>query len=172
MAAIFPALTAATGAGAAAGGTIFAASAGAKALTLSKVISIGSALSSIAQGFAQSRALKEEAAFERAAAEKELARGASEGRSLSEEYLQLRGEQRVAQLASGLDIASGTAAAVGEREGRKADVNLETIYQNARDRAAVRRARARGLMSQAKGAMLGGIVGAGGTILDSYQLTG
>lgn len=159
-------------AGAAAGAGAGAAAAGSGVVSLSQVLSAGSALAAIGQGFAASKRLKQEAAFARAQAEQEEAVGAAKARDLAREYAELTGEQKVIQLANGLDIGVGTPVNVAESTKRLAERNLDTTRQTATNRAAMSRLRARGLMSEAKSSILAGFGSAAQIGLKSYQLTG
>lgn len=156
----------------AARGALSGAALGAGPAALSQTLSIGSALSSVGQGFAQRARLKTEAEFGKAEAAQELAAGASEARSFAREYAELTSDQTVAQLANGLDIGVGAPVSLRESTARQADRNISVARSNARNRSAMARLRSRGLLSEARQAMMGGLRQAGGTILDSYQLTG
>lgn len=158
------------GAGPAAGAG--AAAAGSGVVTLSQVLSAGSALAAIGQGVAASRAAKDQAAFARSQAIQEEAQGAARARDLAREYAELTGEQKVIQLANGLDIGVGTPVNVAESTRRLAERNLDVTRQNADNRAAMSRLRARGLMSEARSSMLRGFGRAAQIGVDAYQLTG
>lgn len=173
MAAMFTAIGAAAKTafgGLFAGGAAQAAGSG--VVTLSRVLSAGSALAALGQGFAASAQLKTQAAFAQAEAEQETAAGAAQARDLAREYADLRSEQTVIQLANGLNIGVGTPVNVAESTQRLADQNIETTRANARNRSNLARLRARGLMSEARSAIIGGIGSAGQYALDSAQLTG
>jgi hypothetical protein len=180
MAAIFPAVGAAVsglfaGGGAAAAGAAAATTATTAAsgvLTLSKVLSAGSALAAIGQGFMANAQAKTQAAFAEAEADQELAAGAVKARDLSKEYAELRSEQEVIQLANGLDLGTGTPGNVGQATQKVADRNLEITRKNASYRASSARLRARGLMQEGRAALFGGFQRAASIGLDSYQLTG
>jgi len=158
------------GAGAAAGAS--AAAAGSGVVTLSQVLSAGSALAAIGQGVAASRAAKDQAAFARTQGLQEQAQGAAQARDLAREYAELTGEQKVIQLANGLDIGVGTPVNVAESTKRLAERNLDVTRQNADNRAAMSRLRARGLMSEARSSMLSAFGRAAQIGVDAYQLTG
>lgn len=160
------------GGGAAAAGAGAAASAGKGVVTLSRVLSAGSALASIGQGIAASNTAKANAAIASAQADQEEAAGASKARDLAREYRELTSEQRVIQLANGLDIGVGTPVSVRESSKRMAERNISTTRENAGNRAAISRLRSRGLMSEARASMMGGFGRAATIGLDSYQLTG
>jgi hypothetical protein len=196
MATLFAGIGAALGGGgaAAAGGAAAGAAAGATAgaaatggglfggllggaggggvVSLSNILTAGSALMSIAQGMAASKRLKTEAAFADAQAAQEEASGAQERAALAKEYAELTSEQMAIQLANGLDVGTGTPMNVAAATKRQADRNLDITRQNARNRAAMQRLRSRGLMSEARGAMMGGFAGALGTIRQQAQLVG
>lgn len=187
MATVFMAIGTAVSSAAASVGTMFAgagaasgaAAAGATAatassgvVTLSQVLSAGSALAAIGQGVAASRAAKDQAAFARAQGLQEQAQGAAQARDLAREYAELTGEQKVIQLANGLDIGVGTPVNVAESTKRLAERNLDVTRSNADNRAAMSRLRARGLMSEARSSMLGGFGRAAQIGVDAYQLTG
>lgn len=159
------------GAGGAAAGAGAAAS-GSGVVTLSQVLSAGSALAAIGQGIAASGRMRDEAAFARAQAVQEEAQGAAKARDLAREYAELTGEQRVIQLANGLDIGVGTPVNIAESTKRLAERNLDVTRQTADNRAAMARLRARGLMSEARSSMLAGFGRAAQIGLDSYRLTG
>ena len=161
---------AAAGAGAAAAST--AATAGSGVVTLSKILSAGSALAAIGQGIMANQEAKTQAAFANAEAEQELAAGATRSRDLAKEYAELRSEQEVVQAANGLDLGTGTPGNIAESTARIADRNLEITRKNASYRAASARIRSRGLLSEGRAALLGGFQSAGNIMLDSYQLTG
>lgn len=163
---------AAGGAGAAAGAATAAAGAGAKVLTLSKILSAGSALAAIGQGFMANQDAKTQASFAEAEAAQEVAAGASKSRDLAKEYAQLRSEQEVVQAANGLDLGTGTPGDVRQATAKIADRNMEITRKNASYRAASARIRSRGLMSEGRVALASGFQRAGGIMLDSYQLTG
>lgn len=182
MATVFMAIGTAVSSAAASVGTMFAgagaagagaaAAAGSGVVTLSQVLSAGSALAAIGQGVAASRAAKDQAAFARAQAVQEQAQGAAQSRDLAREYAELTGEQKVIQLANGLDIGVGTPVNVAESTKRLAERNLDVTRQNADNRAAMSRLRARGLMSEARSSMLAGFGRAAQIGVDAYQLTG
>lgn len=167
--AIGSAITSAGGAGAAAAG---AAAAGSGVVTLSNVLSAGSALAAIGQGMSQRNQLEAQAQFAQTQAAQEEAAGAQQARNLAREYAELRGEQQVIQLANGLDIGVGTPVSVGQSTARMADRNLDITRRNAGNRAAMSRLRARGLMSEARASMMQGFGSALSTGLNAYQLTG
>jgi hypothetical protein len=178
MAAVFPAVGSAiaglfTGGGVAAAGaaTTAAATAGSGVLTLSKVLSAGSALVAIGQGFAARADAKTQAAFAMAEGEQEKAAGASKARDLAKEFASLKSEQEVVQLANGLDLGTGTPQNIGQATQKVADRNIEQTRKNADYRAASARLRARGLLSEGRAALFGGFTKAAGTMIDSYQLT-
>jgi cell division protein FtsL len=154
MASLFAALTAGGAAGAGAG-----AAAATGALTITKVLGVVSALASVAGGIAQSKALKTQAQMELVRAEQEKAKGAAEARDLAKEYAELSSEQKVIQLANGLDIGSGTPMNISEATKRQADRNIDMTRENARNRAAIHRLQARALMQEANSAIIGGIAG-------------
>lgn len=176
MATVFAAIGTAVSSAVTSVGTMFsgagAAAAGSGAVTMSQVLSAGSALAAIGQGMAASRAAKDQAAFARAQAAQEQAQGAAQARDLAREYAELTGEQKVIQLANGLDIGVGTPVNVAESTKRLAERNLNVTRQNADNRAAMSRLRARGLMSEARSSMLAGFGNAVNIGLDAYQLTG
>lgn len=179
MATVFAAIGTAVSSAAASVGTMFAgagagaaAGAGSGVVTLSQVLSAGSALAAIGQGVVASRAAKDQAAFARAQAVQEQAQGAAQARDLAREYAELTGEQKVIQLANGLDIGVGTPVNVAESTKRLAERNLDVTRQSADNRAAMSRLRARGLMSEARSSMLAGFGRAAQIGVDAYQLTG
>lgn len=183
MAQIFPAIGAALmGGGAAAGAGAATAAAGAAAgtataaassvLTLSKVLSVGSALAAIGQGFAANALAKDQAAFAMAESEQEKAAGAARSRDLASEYKALRSEQEVIQLANGLDLGTGTPMNVAQATQKVADRNIEQTRKNADFRAASARLRSRGLLAEGRAAILGGFTQAAGIGLNQMQLTG
>jgi hypothetical protein len=160
------------GAGAATAGAGAAATAGSGIVTLSQVLSAGSALAAIGQGISASRSARDQAAFANVQAVQEEAQGAAQARDLAREYAELTGEQRVIQLANGLDIGIGTPVNVAESTKRLAERNLDVTRQNASNRASMSRLRSRGLMSEARASMLAGFGGAAQIGVDAYQLTG
>jgi len=160
------------GAGAAAGAASTAATAGKGILTLSKALSVGSALMAVGQGIAANNQAKTEAAFANTQADQEVAAGAARARDLSREYAELRSEQSVIQLANGLDIGIGTPMNVADATRRTADRNLSTTRQNAQYRAASARLRGRGLLAEGRASMVNATVRAGQIGLDAFQLTG
>ncbi len=162
----------AAGAGASAAAGAGAAAAGSGVVTLSQMLSAGSALAAIGQGVAASRAAKDQAAFARVQGLQEQAQGAAQSRDLAREYAELTGEQKVIQLANGLDIGIGTPVNVAESTKRLAERNLDVTRSNADNRAAMSRLRSRGLMSEARSSMLAGFGRAAQIGVDAYQLTG
>jgi hypothetical protein len=87
------------------------------------VLSIGSALASIAQGSAQAAALEDQGdAGHRCRTTRARARDAQERASLAEEYADLTSEQAAVQLANGLNPGVGTPASVraGDHQIRRA----------------------------------------------------
>lgn len=162
----------AAGAGAASGAAAGAGAAAGTATTISQVLSVGSALAAIGQGVAASRAAKDQAAFAEAQAVQEQAQGAAQARDLAREYAELTGEQKVIQLANGLDIGIGTPVNVAQSTQRQAERNLDTTRQNARNRASISRLRSRGLMSEARSSLVSGFGRAGQIGADAFQLTG
>lgn len=178
MAQILPAVGAAVsglfagGGAAAAGATATASTAASGVLTLSKVLSAGSALAAIGQGFAAKNDAKVQAAFARTEAAQETAAGAVKARDLSKEYAELRSEQEVIQLANGLDLGTGTPMDIGRATQKVAERNISTTRENARNRSSAARIRSRGLMAEGRAALFGGFQKAAGIGLDAYQLTG
>ena len=161
MAAIIPALGAASG-GLFAGG----------ATAIYGGISAISALTSIGQGIAASRRQRTEAAFAFAEAEQEMQAGAERARQLAKEYAQLRGEQTVIQLANGVDISVGTPVSIARATMREADRSFAATKADARRRAMAARLRGRGLMSDARASVTAGFAKAIGTGLDAYRMVG
>lgn len=160
--------TAAAGAGAAASGF----SAGTALSTISGVLSAGSALAAIGQGVAASKQAKLEAQFAETQALQEEAAGAAAKSELAREYEQLTGEQRVIQLANGLDIGVGTPVSVAESQRRLNERNLSTTRANASNRAAMSRLRSRGLMTEARSSLVSGFGRAAEIGANAYQLLG
>ena len=195
MSSVFPAIVAGVSAAAAKAATLFAAAgtaaagtaaagtaaagtaatataAGTSLATISKVLSAGSALASIGQGFAAHAKAKTDAAFAQAEAAQEEAAGAARARDLAREYAELRSEQSVIQLGNGLDIGVGTPVNVAEATRNQAERNLSVTRENARNRARMSRLRARGLLSEGRASLLRGFGKAAGIGLDAYKLTG
>jgi hypothetical protein len=162
----------ATGVGAAGAATAGAAATGAATVTLSQVLSAGSALAAIGQGFAANAQAKTQAAFARAEATQEEAAGAARTRDLAKEYAELRGEQTVIQLANGLDIGVGTPVNIADATRRQADRNVSVTRENTRNRSRMARLRSRGLLSEGKASLAAGFGKAAGIGADSFQLTG
>lgn len=156
------------GGGAAAG----AAGAGSGVVTLSKVMSAGSALAAIGQGVAARRQAGVEAAFANAQAAQEEAQGAAQARDLAREYRDLAAEQSVVQLANGLDIGVGTPVSISRSTTQLAERNLDVTRATGRNRAAMSRLRGRGLLAEGRSAMLAGFGNAAKIGADAYQLTG
>jgi len=140
--------------------------------TISTVLTVGSALSSIGQGIAASNSLKMQS--QEAALNSELNRkaGAQKSLDLAREYKKLQSEAVVTQLANGLDVGVGTAVDIRAATSREASRRLDISRQNARGRVRMARLRSRGLLSEANAAFTGGIVNAGGKLLDNQQLVG
>lgn len=182
MATVFAAVAAAAASGgvgagisSAVGGAVSAGAAGSAlggVATISNVLSAGSALAAIGQGFAARSQAKTQAAFARAQSEQELARGAAERRDLAREYAELSADQRVAQLANGLAPDIGTPANVARATAQTANRNLDVSRRNAANRSAMQRVRSRGLLAEGRAALLGGFTQAAGIGLDAYRLTG
>ena len=160
------------GAGQAGGAATAAATAGRGAVTLSRVLSVGSALAAVGQGIAANRMAKTEAAFANAQAEQEAAQGAAARRDLAREYSELRSEQDAIMLANGLDIGVGTPVNVAEATRATAERNLDTSRRNTEYRVAAQRLRGRGLLAEGRASLLNAGVRAGTIMLDNYQLTG
>jgi hypothetical protein len=180
MAAAFMAITGALGGGGAAVGAATAASSlfaggsaagvaastvagGGLASTLTTVLSIGSALASIAQGSAQAAALQDQATQVAVQDSQSRARDAQERASLAEEYADLTSEQAAVQLANGLNPGVGTPASIREASTKFAERNLSVSRENTRNRSTVARLQQRSLMKQASNARLGGLLGAIGS---------
>lgn len=157
---------------AAAGTTAAVSTAAASTITLSQVLSAGSALAAIGQGFAASAAAKDQAAFAQVQGLQEEAQGAAKARDLSREYAELTGEQKVIQLANGLDIGVGTPVNVAQSTRRLAERNLDVTREGADNRSAMSRLRSRGLMSEARSSVLGGFGRSAAIGVDAFQLTG
>ena len=177
MATMFAAIGSAVASASSAASTWFssataAASAAGTAGTISNVLSAGSALAAIGQGFAARGAARDQAAFARAEEAQVKAAGAAEARDLAREYESLRSEQQVIQLANGLDIGTGTPADIGAATQRQADRNLDMTRQNASNRASMSRLRSRGLLSEGRSSLMAGFGSAAQTGLSAYQLTG
>ena len=152
--------------------TAAVSTAAASTITLSQVLSAGSALAAIGQGFAASAAAKDQAAFAQVQGLQEEAQGAAKARDLSREYAELTGEQKVIQLANGLDIGVGTPVNVAQSTRRLAERNLDVTRQGADNRSAMSRLRSRGLMSEARSSVLGGFGRSAAIGADAFQLTG
>lgn len=177
---IFAALSSITGMGGAAGTTAAAATTAAStaattatvASTISNVLSAGSALAAIGQGMAGASAAKAQASLLDAQAAQERAEGAQQARDLAREYRELVGEQKVAMLANGLDIGTGSGANVIQATQAVAERNISVTRENARNRSAMTRLRSRGLLSEARASLMQGIGSAGQIGLDAYRMTG
>jgi len=165
MAQVFGAIGSAAGLGSAAGAST-------AMTTISQVLSVGSALSAIGQGFAARDRARTEAAFARTEAAQEEARGASEARDLAREYAELRSEQETIQAANNIDIGIGTPINVRDATQRQADRNVSITRENARNRARMSRMRSRGLMSEGRSAVMSGFARAGQIGAEAMQLTG
>jgi len=163
---------AAAGAGATAGAAAGAAGLAGGISTISQILSAGSALAAIGQGFAASNRLKGEAALANAEATQEEAAGAARARDLAREYAELRSEQGVIQAANGLNTDIGTPENVARSTAKMAERNLSVTRSNTRNRTRIARLRARGLNSEAGAALFKGFGSAGSIALDSFQLTG
>lgn len=168
MATVFTAVGAAVAKGAAAAKGLFAgasaagaAGAGTGVLGISQALSAGSALAAIGQGVAASARARTQAEFAKAQAAQEKAQGASEARDFAREYRELISEQRVVQLANGLDIGVGTPVNIAESTKRQAERNLSMTRENARNRSAIARLRGRGLMAEGRASLIGGLGRAG-----------
>lgn len=148
-----------------------AAAAGAKVLTLSKILSAGSALMAIGQGIAANNQAKAGAAFARAEAEEEDAAGATEAASLSREYAVLRGEQDVAMISNGVELGAGTQGDIAEATREHAERNIDITKRNARRRSDAARRRSRGLLAEGRAALYRGIGSAGNIALGAYRTT-
>jgi hypothetical protein len=190
MAAAFMAITGALGGGGAAAGAATAASGmfaggsaagvaastaaagGGFASTLTTVLSIGSALASIAQGSAQAAALKDQATQVAVQDSQSRAKDAQERASLAEEYADLTSEQAAVQLANGLNPGVGTPASIREASTKFAERNLSVSRENTKNRSTVARLQQRSLMKQASNARLGGFLGAIGSFGRLYQAVG
>lgn len=181
MATVFAAIGAGVSSAASAVGGLFgtgasAASAtgaaGATTTTLSQVLSAGSALAAIGQGFAAKSNADTQAAFAETEAAQEKAAGAGRARDLAREHAELRSEQSVIQLANGLDIGVGTPVNVADATKRQAERNLSVTRENTRNRSRMARLRGRGLMSEGRSSLLGGFGKAAGIGLEAAQLTG
>lgn len=154
--------------GAAAGG---AAAAGGIS-TLSTVLSTGSALMSIMGGIQQSKALKEAGHEANVQAEQTLAQGSQKRASLAEDYKRMSADQAAIQIANGLNPGVGTPASIAKATTEVAERNLSITRENTQNRYRMQRAKSRGLMSNARAAMLGGFIDAGTTMAGAYQRTG
>jgi hypothetical protein len=184
MATVFMAIGTAVSSAAASVGTLFAGT-GAKTavalttaktassvISLSQVLSAGSALAAIGQGVAASQTAKDQARFAEVEAAQNLAQGASQARDLARQYAELTGEQKVIQLANGLDIGVGTPVNVRESTAKLADRDLDNTRKNSSNRAAMSRLRSRGLMSEARSSLAAGFGGAAQIGANAFQLTG
>lgn len=160
------------GASAAGAATGAAATAGSAAVTISQVLSAGSALAAIGQGFASRKQARDQAAFGQAEAAQEEAAGAGRTRDLAREYAELRSRQSVVQLANGLDIGVGTPVNVATATQYQAERNMSVTRENTRNRARTARLRSRGLLAEGNAALVAGFGRAADIAGDAYQLTG
>lgn len=173
MAETFIAIGAAMGGGSAAAGTAATATAATTtASTISTALTIGTALASIASGFAartESRIAATQVKTQNAQAR---ARDSQERASMAEEYAEITADQTAVQIANGLNPGVGTPASVRSATRAVADRNLSTSRENTLNRSRVARLQQRALLSQGNAAMIRGFVGAGQAGMQGYQLTG
>jgi len=173
MAAIIPAIGAAvTKASVFAKGLFAAAGTGSAFTTISTALSAGSALAAVGGGIAANRRAKTEAAFARAGAAQEEAKGATRAAAIAREFEELRSEQTVIQLANGLDIGVGTPVNVARSAARAAERNISITRENARNRANISRLRSRGLLSEGRASLLAGFGRAGSIGADALATVG
>jgi len=140
--------------------------------TVSTVLSIGSAFAAIGKGAAERSRLKQEAKFAEIEAQDEELAGAERARDLAREFETLRADQTVVQLANGLDVGVGTPVNIGEATRREATRRIGISRKNTQRRARMARLRSRGLMSESRAAFTGGLLNAGGILVDEFRLTG
>ena len=149
-----------------------AAAAGTGASTLSNVLTVGSALSSIAGGFAARSAAQEQAEGVRVQEAQTAAQGAQRRAQLAREYEELVGEQDAVVAAAGLNPGVGTPASVRRATTAIADRNLSISRENTRSQMRVLRSRRRSLMSGGRLKLLSGFVDAGRTAAEQFEQTG
>lgn len=142
------------------------------ATTLTKVLSVGSALASIGQGFAQSRELKKQAEHSRLQEQQIATEGAQRRASMAREYEELVGEQQAVVAASGLNPGVGNPATIREATTKTAERNLSVSRQNTDSRQRVQRSRTRSLLSQSRLARTSGFINAGSTLLSDIEVAG
>jgi hypothetical protein len=158
--------------GSAAASTGAAAATTTTASTFSKVLTVGSALSSIAGGFSMAEAKKDQARQVGVQMAQERARDSQRRATIAEEYADMVADQKAVQIANGLNPNVGTPASVRGATRDIAERNLSISRENTRSRMAVARLRQRSLYRGANTAMLGGFTQAAGTYADGMQAWG
>lgn len=133
---------------------------------------IGTVLTTVGEGAAARERAKTEAAFLRTQAEQEVAAGAEAARRAAREYREISAAQDVVFLANGLDIGVGTPVNVKEATRREADRNLDIMRTNVTNRAAARRLRSRGLLSEGRAALASSVARSVPTLSRTYEVLG
>jgi len=129
-------------------------------------------IGAIASGFQQQAQAKAQAAQFEAQAAEELAIGSEKARQNAQEARRVAGAQAAIFAANGLDLGTGTPADVGLATVREADRRSVIARRNAARRASTARARGRGLLAEAKGALTGGVTKALGIGLQTFEAVG
>ena len=177
---MFAGTTAAAGtaaAGSAAAGSTAAASAGVlgtgiSASSISTALSIGSALSSIAGGYAKAEATRDQAR-QLGVQTAQFKAGESQKRATAaEEYADLIADQEAVQIANGLNPGYGTPASVRTATTSFSERNLSTSRENTRMRAQTARMQQRSLFKGANNAILSGWTQAAATGAGAFQAVG
>lgn len=171
------AVAGAAGAAAGAVGLGGSAAAGSGVLSALRVgTSAVSALSTFAAGHAEANALRDEASNEQLNARAEFINAQEKANAITDEFNQTVAEQLAVTSASGIDVGSGSVREARRFAQSQADRQIGIARRGADLNAALRRARAASLRSQAGltdfAALLGGASKVGDALFDTARLGG
>ena len=138
--------------------------------------SLVSGTQSLMQGNYEANLARQNAAMEREAARDSIMRGRDEARDFYRRVGQVKGEQRAAMAANGIDTGFGTAGAVQDDTQMLADEDAASLYKNIGERtrgfdinAANFVAEGRAAKQRGRNAMLNSVFEAGSSLMGGFQ---
>lgn len=128
------------------------------------------------QGNYEANLARQNAAMEREAARDSITRGRDEARDFYRRVGQVKGQQRTALAANGLDTGFGTAGIVEDDAQMLADEDAAALYRNIGERtrgfdisAANQEAEGRAAKQRGRNAMLNSVFEAGSSLMGGFQ---
>jgi hypothetical protein len=132
--------------------------------------------SALQQGNYEGAMARRNAAMEVEAARDSIDRGRDEARDLYRDVGRVKGEQRAAMAANGIDLGFGTAVHVQEDTTRLAREDADNLYRNVHERTRGRlinaqnfRAEASAARHRGRSAMVGSVFSAAGSVAGGFQ---